>query len=123
MGVSLYYQACRATPLTEAEGAEVARIAAIRRATFPYEDEESLYLYENDGCEPGEILAGSTKMPLGPDRLMPVLAHVLDSVTELRRALPDAEWRLQMDDVEIPWGEDEGYASSLLYEPPPSKPS
>ncbi|MFI0736045.1 hypothetical protein ACH4S9_44790 [Streptomyces sp. NPDC021225] len=118
MGVSLYYQGRRPTPLTEAEGAEVARIAATRQATFPYEDEETLYLYENDGCGPGEILAGSTKMPHDPDRLMPVLAHLLDSVTELRRALPDAEWRVHMDDLDIPWDEDEGYASSLLYEPP-----
>ncbi|MEU5108911.1 hypothetical protein AB0H07_42805 [Streptomyces sp. NPDC021354] len=118
MGVSLYYQASRPTPLTEAEGAEVARITAARQATFPYENEETLYLYEDDGSEPGEILAGSTKMPHDPDRLMPVLAHVLDSVTELCRALPDAEWRVQMDDVDIPWDEDEGYASCLSCETP-----
>ncbi|GAA2368252.1 MULTISPECIES: hypothetical protein [Streptomyces] len=110
MGVSIYYQARRSTPPTEAETAEVARIAAAHQASFPYEDEESLYLYDHDGSDPDEILAGSTKLPLAPDRLLPVTAHVLASVTELRRALPDAEWQVHIDDVDIPWDGDEGYA-------------
>ncbi|OMI39181.1 hypothetical protein [Streptomyces sparsogenes] len=110
MGVSLYYQARRSTPPTEAEATEVARIAAAHQASFPYEDEESLYLYGDDGRDPDEILAGSTKLPLAPDRLLPVTTHVLASVTDLRRALPDAEWRVHIDDVDIPWDGDEGYA-------------
>lgn len=41
---------------------------------------------------------------------MPVIAHVLDSVTQLRRAMPDAEWRVHMDDLDVPWDGAEGYA-------------
>ncbi|WP_405405191.1 hypothetical protein [Streptomyces sp. NBC_01104] len=110
MSVSLYYNAHRPAPLTDAESASVARVVAARTASFPYDDEESLYVYERDAGAAQEILAGSTKMPFDPGRLMPVIAHVLDSVTELRRALPDAEWRVHMDDLDVPWDEAEGYA-------------
>ncbi|GGZ60798.1 hypothetical protein GCM10010387_63100 [Streptomyces inusitatus] len=112
MSVSLYYSAYRTTPLTETESASVARIVAVRMASFPYEDEESLYVYDQgdqDADEPRQIVAGSTKMPFDPTRLMPVIAHLLDSVSELRRAIPDAEWRVHMDDLDVPWDEAEGY--------------
>lgn len=42
--------------------------------------------------------------------LMSVIAHVLDSVTELRRAVRGAEWAVHMDDLVVPWDEAEGYA-------------
>lgn len=109
MSVSLYYNARRATPLTATETAAVERITAAHLASFPYDDEESLYLYAPAGCEPDEIIAGSTKMPRVFERLMPVIDHVLDSVTELRRTLPGAAWEVHMDDVEFPWDEAEGY--------------
>ncbi|WP_097967371.1 hypothetical protein [Streptomyces sp. or20] len=109
MSVSLYYNAHRATPLTKAELASVARVVAAHMAAFPYDDEESLCVYNGDMAEAGEVLAGSTKMPHHPGRLMPVIAHVLDSVTELRRAVPGAEWRVHMDDLDVPWDEAEGY--------------
>lgn len=110
MSVSLYYHAHRATPLSEAESATVERVVAAHRASFPYDDEESLYLYDRHTAEPREIVAGSTKMPSDGGRLMPVIALVLDSVTDLRRALPDARWRVHMDDFDVPWDEAEGYA-------------
>ncbi|MFC8700874.1 hypothetical protein ACFUIV_01770 [Streptomyces anulatus] len=110
MSVSLYYSAHRATPLTGAEVASVARVVAAHMAAFPYDDEESLCVYDGEVVGAGEILAGSTKMPHHPGRLMPVIAHVLDSVTELRRALPGAEWRVHMDDLDVPWDEADGYA-------------
>ncbi|NED11112.1 hypothetical protein [Streptomyces sp. SID9124] len=109
MSVSLYYTARRATPLSGPESAAVTRVVAARRTSFPYEDEESLYVYDPRAAEPGTVLDGSTKMPFDPGRVLPVIAHVLDSVTELRRALPDAEWHVHMDDLDIEWDEAEGY--------------
>ncbi|MET9660326.1 hypothetical protein [Streptomyces sp. NPDC006510] len=114
MSVSIYYSARRAQPLTGAESATVERVVAARAQSFPYDDEESLYLYGGDdgedGGDDGEILAGSTKLPSDPGRWLPVTAHVLDSVTELRRAVGGAEWHVHMDDVDVPWDEKEGYA-------------
>ncbi|MGW1407978.1 hypothetical protein [Streptomyces sp. NPDC002403] len=111
MSVSLYYSACRAQPPTDAESAAVERIVSARAETFPYDDEEGLYLYGGDEAEDDEILAGSTKLPGGdPGRWLPVTAHVLDSLTELRRTVGGAEWHVHMDDVDVPWDETEGYA-------------
>lgn len=118
MSVSLYYNARRAGPLTESETAAVARIVAAHLGSFPYDDEESLFVYDGDGGdEPEIVLAGSTKMPRDPGRLLPVIAHVLDSVTELRRALGQAEWRVHMDDLDVPWDEAEGYVLSGMRDP------
>ncbi|POX50428.1 hypothetical protein C3489_22540 [Streptomyces sp. Ru71] len=110
MSVSLYYHARRETPLTEAERAEVERITRAHLESFPYADEESLYLYTGGGGEPDQVLAGSTKLPKRPGRLLPVIAHVLDSLTELRRAVPRAAWSVHIDGEDVPWDEDEGYA-------------
>ncbi|WP_116204906.1 hypothetical protein [Amycolatopsis circi] len=109
MSTSLYYDASRATALTPTETAAIERIVTTHQSSFPYPDEESLFLYEEGGSEPDAIVAGSTKMPFDVDRVMAVLGLVLGSVTELRRAVPDAEWRVQLDDFEIPWDEHEGY--------------
>ncbi|WP_326766913.1 hypothetical protein OG978_22335 [Streptomyces sp. NBC_01591] len=112
MSVSVYYSARRAEPLTGAESAAVERVVAAHAESFPYDDEESLYLYGlgGDGDQDDEIVAGSTKLPIDPGRWMPVIAHVLDSVTELRRAVGGAEWHVHADDVDVPWDEKEGYA-------------
>ncbi|MFJ6403909.1 hypothetical protein ACIQK9_00135 [Streptomyces hydrogenans] len=109
MSVSLYYSARRPEPLTAAERAAVERIAAAHLAAFPYDDTESLCLYPDAGHEPDGVVAGSTKMPFDTDRVVPVMIHVLDSVTELRRALPGAEWRVHLDDLDVDWDETEGY--------------
>ncbi|MFJ8981345.1 hypothetical protein [Streptomyces sp. NPDC102282] len=41
-------------------------------------------------------------MPFDPDKVVPVLDHELSSVSELRRALPGADWRLHMHDFDVP---------------------
>ncbi|MGW2178102.1 hypothetical protein ACWCXX_08465 [Streptomyces sp. NPDC001732] len=118
MSVSIYYSARRATPLTEIESAAVERLVTARAESFPYDDEESLYLYDLDDVDrDDELLTGSTKLPADPDRWLPVTAHVLDSVTELRRAVQGAEWHVHMDDSDIPWDENEGYALPGMRDP------
>ncbi|MFE6934792.1 hypothetical protein ACFVDT_22525 [Streptomyces sp. NPDC057699] len=117
MSVSLYYSATRAMPLTDAERAAVERIAAAHMGSFPYEDEESLHLYDSDDSRPDEVVAGSTKMPFDPGRVLGVLDRVLGSVSELRRALPEAEWRVHMDDLDVPWDETGGYAFPGMRDP------
>ncbi|WP_409462054.1 hypothetical protein [Amycolatopsis sp. GA6-003] len=109
MSTSLYYDASRATALTPDETAAIERIVTDQQSAFPYPDEESLFLYEEDSSEPDTVVAGSTKLPFDPDRVMPVLEHLLGSVTELRRAVPDAQWRVHLDDFDLPWDESEGY--------------
>ncbi|QNE73456.1 hypothetical protein F0344_01455 [Streptomyces finlayi] len=117
MSVSLYCSARREQPLTESEAASVDRIVAAHTAAFPYGDEESLYLYAPDEADADQILAGSTKLPRDPGRLLPVIVCVLDSVTGLRRAVEGAEWRVHSDDLDVPWDEAEGYALPGMRDP------
>ncbi len=37
-----------------------------------------------------------------------MINHVLGSLTQLRRTL-DGEWHVQLEDVDLPWDESEGY--------------
>ncbi|MFJ1754857.1 hypothetical protein [Kitasatospora sp. NPDC088134] len=106
MSVSVYYSARRATALTAAETAAVERIAADSATAFPFPDEESLCLYEGDS---EHVVHGSTKLPSAPERTLPALSAVLGSVTALRRAVPDADWHVHLDDLDVPWDETEGY--------------
>ncbi|MFD7291978.1 hypothetical protein ACFV9W_01720 [Streptomyces sp. NPDC059897] len=108
MSVSLYYWAGRPTELTELEAAAVEHIVASRAASFPFQDEEGLFLY-GGRREPDEVLAGSTKMPLDLERVLPVIEHTLDALTEVRRALPGTQWRVHLDDFDVPWDEDHGF--------------
>ncbi|MFD9499391.1 hypothetical protein [Streptomyces sp. NPDC060035] len=117
MSVSLYYDARRADPLTGSETAAVERIVAAHLGSFPYDDEESLFVYADRNDEPEYLLVGSTKMPRDPGRLLPVIAHVLDSLTELRRALGHSEWHVHMDDLDVPWDEGEGYVLPGMRDP------
>ncbi|MEU6874695.1 hypothetical protein [Streptomyces sp. NPDC046751] len=126
MSVSVYYSARRAQPLTGTESTTVEHVLTTRAQSFPYADEEGLYLYDGDedagegtggnGNGNAEILAGSTKLPSDPDRWIPATAHVLDSVTALRRAVGGAQWHVHLDDVDVPWDEEEGYALPGLRE-------
>ncbi|MEE1737561.1 hypothetical protein [Streptomyces sp. BE147] len=117
MSVSLYYSARRDTPLSPAESDAVQRIVTARGATYPYDDEEGLYLYEPGEDDPDEVLAGCTKFTNDPARYLPQIRHLLGSMTELRRAVPDAEWRVAIDDSEIEWEEPVGYTLPGLDDP------
>ncbi|MFF9219536.1 hypothetical protein [Streptomyces viridosporus] len=82
--------------------------------------EESLYLYDDGGSEPDESVAGSAKMPLDPGRILPVLDHGPASVTELRRALRGARWSAHLDDLDVPWDEDDGSSLPGVHDADPA---
>lgn len=110
MSVSLYYSARRAAPLTGSETAAVERVLTAHLSSFPFaEGDEPLCLYDGGGRNPEHVLAGSTKMPLKEDRTLPFLEHLMASVTRLRRAVPDADWHVHLDDMDLPWDEERGY--------------
>lgn len=118
MSVSLYYRARRAEPVTEGERVAVRRIVAAHEASFPYLDEECLVLWPSRvGAPADEILAGSTRMPSVPGRVLPVIVQVLGAVTALRRALPGAAWHVHLDDLDVGWDERSGYALPGMRDP------
>ena len=104
---SLYYTASRATPLTDVEQTAIGQVLDSYNTSAPFEDQEGITLYER--LDDGEVLSGSTKMPMDVDMAAPSLVHWLAAVTELRSAVPDADWRFTLDDVVIDWDDHTGY--------------
>ena len=107
MGVSLYYTARRPIPLTDVERTAVHQVVDSTNAAAPFEEQEGLCLY--DRLDDGTVLSGSTKLPAEEELVLPSLVHWLAAVTELRCAVPDADWTFTLDDIEIEWDDHTGY--------------
>jgi len=107
MSVSLYYTASRATPLTDVEQTAIAQVLDTYNTSAPFEEQEGLCLY--DRIDDGDVLQGSTKLPGDEELVVPSLVHWLAAVTELRSAVPDADWTFTLDDHEIEWDDHTGY--------------
>ncbi|RLP77326.1 hypothetical protein D9V32_02420 [Mycetocola tolaasinivorans] len=113
MSISLYYSITRAHPITAVENAAIEEIVTRQNLEFPFDHE--LIDFEPD--TPPTIFSGSTALPLdAPESTTAALAHWLHAFTELRRALPDADWQLEMDDLDIPWNDVEGYSLPGLFD-------
>jgi hypothetical protein len=114
MGVSIYYEARRKHPLTDAEREAIAEID--RRHTFATgvnesgeqvegPNWESFCIYEqNEHTEPGVIFEGATKLPLTTeDEFWEAIQHWCRALTQIRRVLTDATWNVNIGDHEIVW--------------------
>lgn len=107
MSVSLYYTARRARPLNEREHTDIGTSVEDYQTD---EFGEPFCLYGNpssmDG--PGDVptvLAGATKLPSDNSLGFDCLDHWADLLSELRAVLPDATWRVSVDDSELEWDE------------------
>lgn len=83
---------CGPTPEPHARGLR-ARELFPERTGFSRDDEVSLNSWPGRN-EPRTTRRINTKVPHGPGRYLPVLTRVLDSLSELRRALPDLDWHV-----------------------------
>ena len=55
-------------------------------------------------AEPDVIFEGATGLPDNSEEaLWTGLQHWCNALTEIRHALPDAEWHVHVDDHDIPW--------------------
>ena len=114
MGVSLYYTATRPASATPQEQNRCDEIAQRYDDQYPYGDVyEGVCIYRWDTLEDdfdGEhvILQGATKLPLDDLELFAnVFEWWLDCLTELKDTLPDAQWHVNLDDLDFDWSEEE----------------
>ena len=119
MGVSIYYTASRPRPLTPAERTAIAAVVA----RYPVEaliaecgvadgefHGEAFCVYPSDAeTEPGVVFEGATKLPLCSEEAMwAAVQYWCRLLSELRRAVPGASWRVHVDDHDIEWDEELG---------------
>ena len=107
MSTSLYYSAVRPEPLSADERTEIDRLIAVHNDEFPF-DAEVLDLYDSD--IPNTVLNGSTKISNDETEIIPSLVYWFNALTELRRALPDAQWDVSLDDTPVDWDDESGYS-------------
>jgi hypothetical protein len=123
MSISIYYTARRSRPLSTEERAAVDQLTA----KYAIEDQleeflrtgegynwESFCIYDAaDPTEPGVVFEGATKLPdNSEDAFLNGLQHWCNLLSEIRRAVPDAAWEVNVDDHDIPWNE-----LTQLYDP------
>jgi hypothetical protein len=103
MSVSLYYSAKRNAPLTSAENAQIFALTETFNQAFPYKDEEeTLSFYQSPA--PEYRLEGSTKLPTEDEsRIIECVNYWLHALTQIRHALPDAEWDVSIDESTALW--------------------
>jgi len=119
MSISIYYTAGRAQKLTERERDAMIAVTRKYSASDQIEEieeclrshggmnwEKGLYFYDDD-LSPDSILEGSTKLPdITEEAIWLSLQHWCKALSELRRAIPDADWRVHVDDHDIEWDAD-----------------
>jgi hypothetical protein len=117
VGVSIYYTARRPQPLTPAEqtaiDAVVARypVEAVLAECGVAEEEyngEAFCVYPTDeDTEPGVVFEGATKLPLCTEEAFAAaIQYWCRLLSEVRRVVPGAGWRVHIDDHDIAWVEE-----------------
>lgn len=110
MGMSLYYNANRETPITEQEQTICQEIANRYCFEYPFDTKyEDFCIYESNE-EPNIIFSGSTKLPLEePEFMFDVASYWLKCLTEITNALQDCEWTVTFEDIDLILDENEGW--------------
>jgi hypothetical protein len=117
MGVSIYCTASRPLPLTAPEKKTIDEILArysvesllagcgIPESDF---DGEDFDVYPSSSTTPGTVFEGSSKLPLGSEEAMwSTMQYWCRLLSEVRLVIPDASWRVHVDDYDIPWIEEQ----------------
>ena len=121
MGISIYYEAKRTTPISLAEKEAVNRLVdkfSVDKAIEKYiETGEGLnwesFGFYDEPCAPGIILNGSTQLPDNTENAVWVgIQHWCAALTEIRRVVKDAVWDVRVEDYKLHWDE-----SAQKYDP------
>jgi hypothetical protein len=112
VGVSIYYTARRSIALSQSEQDAIQEIVSRYSVIDQIEQHlqtgrgwsgEDFCIYDPPLDSPDMILDGATKLPCEELALSPAIQHWCRALSELRRLLPDAEWRVHVDDFDVHW--------------------
>jgi hypothetical protein len=117
VGVSIYYSARRTRPLSPVEWAGIDAVVA----RYPFEallaecgvapgeyNGEAFHIYPTDeDTEPGVVFEGATKLPLCTEYAFgAAIRYWCRLLSEVRRVVSGATWRVHIDDHDIAWVEE-----------------
>lgn len=111
MSVSVYYSCTRNIPLSESEEKDISELVNYHNNRFEWKDTaEVLTIYQNEHKE-NIVFEGSVKLPYEGDEavMIDALFYWLHALSDIRKTIQGGEWQVQMDDVEIPWSESQGF--------------
>lgn len=109
MGVSIYYNVARKTPLTTEEQHAINEIVERYNEEFEYKEEGEQLTFYDEPFNEKNILEGSTGLP-HDDSVLSAIFHWCDCLSEIRReVLLDAEWSVSMDDIDLEWDDEQGW--------------
>jgi hypothetical protein len=121
MSVSIYYEAKRAAPLSPVEREKVSELVerfSVNNAIESYIETgqglnwESFGFYD-EPYDPGVILKGSTCLPDNtPAAVWSGIQHWCSALSEIRRAVGNAAWEVQVEDHQLWWDD-----SKQMYDP------
>ena len=113
VSISIYYTARRKKPLTATELAAIDHLVqkyAVEGQLAGWQRTGSGYNWESFGVygptEPGIVFEGATKLPdNSEDALWEGLQHWCRLLSEIRRSVSGASWRVHVEDHDIRWDE------------------
>lgn len=108
MSVSLYYSISQKTPFSAEERHALDSVMDEAYSAATVELETLGFWGDTSG--PQTELQGSSKLIVDdPIEIMEWVAYLLNTLTQMRRLLPDADWQVHIDDLDVPWDDAEGY--------------
>lgn len=118
MSVSIYYKARREQPVTPQEISFCKKIVEQYNTSYPFgELYEGFCVYDlksfRDESEKDVIFSGATKLPTVDeddiDILLSIVNYWVKCLDEITEALPGAAWKVNLDDIEMIWDEENGW--------------
>lgn len=120
MSMDIHYEAKRPTPLSAGEKTAIDEITQKYWQEYPRKDEYEGPGFFNTEGEEDIVYLGLLRMPLefmheGPEGMEgfedmeEFLNYWLKWLTDVTRALPDAEWNVEFEDIPLIWHEENGW--------------
>lgn len=102
MAFTLYYQARRATQITEEEQTAVKEIVREYCEKYNFKSKSEDFVVYETNEEADVIFGGATKLPGGGPRLMfDVANYWLECLDEITDVLAGCQWEVRFDDVDL----------------------
>ena len=113
MSVSVYYAAKRTYPLSAAEIQAIHVLLEAFNADKGANSCEDMDFYaavgEYGDYEDGVLLQGALKPSRNLFKVRKNMRHILASLSAMKRAVPDSEWDVSLDDLSAHWNEAKGF--------------